>query len=105
MRAERQSNVGAEEKKRQSVRKAEHTSKHHGEQQTQRYIYLGHEKRQDSIMTQTLEEITSGTRGRGRPKKPVKQWTGLHLADINNICRDMNKWRSMAVNLSKAGGP
>ena len=52
----------------------------------QRLIHLGHVKRQDSIMKQTLEGIKSGARGRGRPRTTwmdnVKQWSGQHLPDI-----------------------
>ena len=74
----------------------------------QRVVYLGHLKRHDSIMKQTLEGRTTGARGRGRPRTTwmdnVKQWTELHLADINNKCTDRKEWRSMAGNLPNGEG-
>ena len=71
-------------------------------------VYLGHIKRHDTIIKQTLEGTTQGTRGRGRPRTTwmdnVRQWTGLHLADISNKSLDRKEWRSIAANLSKREG-
>ena len=74
----------------------------------QRLLYLGHVKRHNSIMKQTLEGISYGSRARGRPRRTwmdnALQWTGLQLSSINSKCRDRKEWRSIAVNLSKGDG-
>lgn len=66
--------------------------------------YLGHIKRHNTIMKETLEGTTPGSRGRGRPRTKwmdnITEWTGMSVQQLNVLCQNRKKWRAVAVNPS-----